>query len=67
MIPSKPTSKTSQNNYSAQSCVNGSDCQIEPNLKERFCVIAFPVERSPIRALIDAAENTTVSCGDCRS
>jgi hypothetical protein len=59
--------QTSQNIYSAQSCVKGSDGKTEPNLKEKFRAIAFPVERSPIHTPIDAAEKTIVSCGECPS
>jgi hypothetical protein len=55
-----------QNVYSAQRCVKGSDCQTTPNLKGTFCTNGFPMEQSPIRAPIDAHENTTVSYGDVK-
>jgi hypothetical protein len=58
--------QTTQNKYSAQSCVKGSDCQTNPVLDSRNCAYSLPVERSPIHTRIGAQENTTVSYGGCR-
>lgn len=64
--PSESPSNTSQNIYSAQSCLNGSDCQTKPNLKGRVWANVFPMERSPIQTPIRARENTSGSSGGCR-
>lgn len=55
-----------QKNYSAQSCVKGFDCQIEPVLDSRKCAYSLPMERSPNRARIRARENTIASDGKYR-
>jgi len=65
-LTSEPPSKTSQNIYSAQSCVKDSDCQTNPNLRGRIFQITLPVERRSIHAPIGGQVNTTVSAGGCR-
>ena len=58
--------QTSQNVYSANSFIKGSDCQTKPNLKGRLCANSLPMERSPIHARIRAQENPIISTGGCR-
>jgi hypothetical protein len=68
MITSVSPSKTSQNVYSATSCVKTSDCQTKPNLKGGIITNTFPLERRPIHTPIGRGENTIVSRGGgCRS
>jgi len=52
--------------YSAQRCVNGSDCQTEPELKGSLKRSAFPVEKSPNLAPLTLPEKTIISAGGCR-
>lgn len=58
-----------QNNYSAQSCVNGSDCQNKAELKTSKNGIEFPLEKRQDQAPFVGRELTTVSTetpGECR-
>ena len=50
MIMSVSPSKTSQNNYSAQSCYNGSDSETGHNSQTMYRPDSFPLERTTLRA-----------------
>ena len=66
MITSVLPSKTSENIYSAQSCLKASDYQTEPKLKGSLKSSALPLERASILAPFTRSENTIVSAGGCR-